>query len=95
MAQFSMEIMRLTGSVLRGNQHPSLNTPGKRALYNNLGQDEVLALKVDEAVKSSRPDSWRGVQAREQLIKAALYKILQDFAEVERVFLIIKAQREY
>ncbi len=22
MAQFSMEIMRLTGSVLRGNQHP-------------------------------------------------------------------------
>lgn len=74
---------------------PSLNTPGKRALYNNLGQDEVLALKVDEAVKSSRPDSWRGVQPREQLIKAALYKLLQDFAEVERVFLIIKAQKEY
>lgn len=74
---------------------PSLNTPGKRALYNNLGQDEELALKVDGAVKASRPDSWRGVQPREQLIKAALYKVLQDFAEVERVFLIIKAQREY
>lgn len=74
---------------------PSLNTPGKRALYNNLGQDEELALKVDEAVKSSRPDGWRGVQPREQQIKAALYKVLQDFAEVERVFLIIKAQKEY
>ena len=74
---------------------PSLNTPGKRALYNNLGQDEELALKVDEAVKSSRPDGWRGVQSREQQVKAALYKILQDFAEVERVFLIIKAQKEY
>jgi type I restriction enzyme R subunit len=74
---------------------PALNTPGKRALYNNLGQDEELALRIDEAVRLSRPDGWRGVQPREQLIKAALYKILQDFAEVERVFLIIKAQREY
>ncbi len=72
-----------------------MNTPGKRALYNNLGQDEHLALKVDEAVKASRPDSWRGVQPREQLIKAALYRVLQDFAEVERVFLIVKAQKEY
>ncbi len=25
-----------------------LNTPGKRALYNNLGKDEALALKIDE-----------------------------------------------
>jgi type I restriction enzyme R subunit len=74
---------------------PTLNTPGKRALYNNLGQDEELALRIDEAVRLSRPDGWRGVQPREQLIKAALYKILQDFAEVERVFLIIKAQKEY
>lgn len=74
---------------------PTLNTPGKRALYNNLGQDEELALRIDEAVRRSRPDGWRGVQPREQLIKAELYKILQDFAEVERVFLIIKAQKEY
>ncbi len=54
-----------------------------------------LALKIDAAVKRVRPDGWRGVQAREQIIKAALYEILQDEAEVERVFLIIKAQREY
>ena len=54
-----------------------------------------LALKLDDAVKRDRPDAWRGVQAREQVIKEALYKILQDEAEVERIFLIIKAQREY
>ena len=46
-------------------------------------------------MKRVRPDAWRGVQAREQVIKAALYEILQDEAEVERIFLIIKAQREY
>jgi hypothetical protein len=29
------------------------------------------------------------------VIKQALYEVLQDEAEVERVFLIIKGQREY
>jgi type I restriction enzyme R subunit len=46
-------------------------------------------------VKHVRPDGWRGVQSREQVIKAALYDILLDEAEVERIFLIIKAQGEY
>jgi type I restriction enzyme R subunit len=81
----------------------TLDTPGKRALYNNLKKgggstrDSVLnlALTIDETVKQVRPDGWRGVQARERVIKAALYGILQDVAEVERVFLIIKAQKEY
>jgi type I restriction enzyme R subunit len=72
-----------------------LNTPGKRALYNNLNQNEELALKIDETVKKTRPDGWRGVQAREQVIKQALYSVLQDVSEVERIFLIIKAQKEY
>jgi type I restriction enzyme R subunit len=72
-----------------------LDTPGKRALYNNLGRDADLALRVDDAVRAVRPDGWRGVQAREQVIKAALYGVLKDKAEVERVFLIVKAQAEY
>jgi len=72
-----------------------LNTPGKRALWNNLGQDEALALKIDTAVREMRPDGWRGVPPREQTIKAALYDIMHDVAEVERIFAVIKAQREY
>jgi type I restriction enzyme, R subunit len=67
----------------------SLDTPGNRALYNNLNRDEALALKIDEVVKQIKPDGWRGIQAREQVIKAALYGVLQDVAEVERIFLII------
>lgn len=73
----------------------SLDTPGKRALYNNLGHNEDLALRIDRAVLRRRPDAWRGVQARESLIKSALYDVLQDVAEVERIFVIVKAQREY
>ena len=89
-----------------------LNTPGRRALYNNLKQQAPagvvnraaapslndvldLAIRIDNVVKHIRPDDWRGVQAREQVIKSGLYGVLQDVGEVERIFLIIKAQSEY
>ena len=95
-----------------------LNTPGRRALYNNLKLDRVgnvdlelsndpssyegvqdnkllLALKIDEAVLRVRPDAWRGVKAREQVIKRAIYEVLQDEDAVERLFLVIERQREY
>lgn len=73
----------------------ALDTPGKRALYNNLNHNEELALKVDAAIRTRRPDGWRGVQSRELVIKRALYDTVGDDAEVERIFPIIKAQREY
>ena len=72
-----------------------LSTPGKRALYNNLSQNEELALKIDETVKKTRPDGWRGYQPKENTIKAALLPLLGNEAEVERIFLIVKAQKEY
>jgi type I restriction enzyme R subunit len=54
-----------------------------------------LALKIDAEVTRVRPYGRSGVQARENVIKAALYEILKDETEVERIFVIIKAQREY
>jgi type I restriction enzyme, R subunit len=73
-----------------------LNTPGKRALYNNLNKNEALALQIDETVRRVRPNAFRGNQAKENVIKAALFPLLgSDRAEVERIFLIIKAQQEY
>ncbi|MGB4227258.1 MAG: HsdR family type I site-specific deoxyribonuclease [Candidatus Dechloromonas phosphoritropha] len=61
------------------------------------GSDELLklALRIDEAVKHIRPDGWRGIQAKENVIKKALYGILQNFDAVERIFLIIRQQTEY
>jgi len=59
--------------------------------------DQVLelSLKIDEAVKHVRSDDWRGIEPRERVIKHALYQILPDEKEVERIFIIIKAQKEY
>jgi type I restriction enzyme R subunit len=92
------QIAELAAKVQAGQAEDTpeaLNTPGRRALYNNLGQNEALALRIDEVIKKTRPDGWRGIQAREQVIKAALYGVLPDENEVERIFLIIKQQTEY
>lgn len=54
-----------------------------------------MALRLDAAVKRQRPNAWRGVLAKEQVIKAALFHELQDEAAVERIFPVVKAQPEY
>ena len=97
--EFLAKIADLARKVQAGHADDTpaaLDTPGKRALYNNLGQTEAVALAVDMTVKSVRPDGWRGHQAKENAIKFALLPLLNnDENEVERVFLIIKAQTEY
>ena len=86
---------------------PDLNTPGRRAIFNWLKAwtPEVAAepgpgaldraLMLDAAIKRERSDGWRGVLAREQEIKRAMYNVLGQEAAVEALFPIIKQQREY
>jgi len=97
--EFLQKIGDLATQVQSGKAESTpvaLDTPGKRALFNNLGKDEALALKIDAEVKRVRPDGFRGSQAKENIIKRALLTLLgNDVAEVERIFAIIKAQSEY
>lgn len=73
----------------------SLDTQAKRALYNALNQNEGQALSIDEAVRRVKQAAWRGVDAKENIIKGEIWKILKDVSEVERVFKIIEQQNEY
>lgn len=79
-----------------GDETPEqIDTPGLRALYSNLDNNQELAMRIDQAIRRVRPDGWRGILAKEQAIKQALFDELQDVDEVERIFLIVKQQREY
>jgi type I restriction enzyme R subunit len=62
-----------------------------------LPADQALdrALQLDSAIKSRRPDGWRGVLAKEQMVKQAMFDVLQDINEVNRLFPIVFAQKEY
>ncbi len=89
------EIVRKTDAGHPDDTPERLDTPGKRALYNNLNEDEELALRIDAEVKAVRPDGWRGVQAKERVIQKALYEIFGDTDLVDKVFSILKANPEY
>jgi len=96
--EYLKQIGKLAKNVGAGHSEDapvSLDTPGKRALYNNLYQNEELAINIDNTIKENRPDDWRGIKPREQRIKSDLFRVLKDESEVERIFLIIKAQKEY
>src|SRR5213080_3236119 len=58
--QYLASIVELAGQVQNpasGMTYPkSLNTHGKRALYNNLGNDEQLAIVVDAAIQRKKKD---------------------------------------
>ncbi len=89
------ELAKRVGNGTAADTPAQLDTRGRRALYNNLGGDLGLALKVDTAVRESRPDGWRGVHSREQAVKRALYDVLQNETEVERIYNVIWQQAEY
>ncbi len=95
---YLQEIARLIGTVnagQEGDRPATIRTEGQRALYNSLGMNAELAVRIDERVKQVRPADWRGVHAREQEIKAAIYDILGDETETEAIFAVIFHQREY
>lgn len=66
-----------------------------RSLYDNNGYDEQLAIRLHNAVMSSKCDQFRNNCVKENRIKSALFVILKDKSEVERVFKIIVEQEEY
>lgn len=108
------EIAALAIKVSAGQENDSpkqLDTPGKRALFNNLvdalpvnlvadtenpeEQALALTLEIDKVILDVRSDDWRGNHAKEQIIKSALYEEIKDVATLERVFQIIVQQKEY
>lgn len=66
-----------------------------RALFDNCGENETLALALDKAVRESKQADFRHNEFKERRIKQALYKVLKDKDEVERVYNIVVEQGEY
>jgi len=89
------ELAKRVKNLTRDDLPAGIKTNAQRALYRNLGKSEKLAVLVDAAVYGSRHADWQGNPPKENLIKMAIYKVLKDKAEVERIFQIVKQQNEY
>lgn len=66
-----------------------------RAFYDNFGEDEVLAIRLNNAVLSSKMERFRNNPVKENRIKRALFQVLNDDELVERAYKIIIEQEEY
>lgn len=77
------------------NSYPeSIKTPGMRALYDNLGQNEYLAIRAHEVIKKNAIVGFRDSRMKQKKIIRALAKLLGDEMAL-KIYDIIKLHDEY
>jgi type I restriction enzyme R subunit len=84
--EYLKKIAKIVQQVNEGKTEDTpeeIKTSAQKALYNNLGKDETLALLVDEAVLRSKRDGFRGNLAKEREIKFAIYNTLKGYSRGE------------
>lgn len=90
------ELARKVKQPHSGQSYPaSLDTGAKRALYDNLGKSEQLALAVDAAIQATRKDGWRGNKIKERELRNAVKAVLDDDEQLAGVMELIRNQAEY
>ncbi|NLJ19446.1 HsdR family type I site-specific deoxyribonuclease [Globicatella sulfidifaciens] len=72
-----------------------INSGGKQALYDNLDQDESLALALHEDLMQTKPDGWRGNRIKERKVLFAIKRHVKDNEKTQEIFKIIEEQGEY
>ncbi|BEJ36023.1 restriction endonuclease [Citrobacter freundii] len=74
----------------------SIDTLAKKALFDNLGQDEVLVTKIDTAVRHTKKADWYGDRFKEREISFAIAEEIKGYSvTVADVMALVKAQKEY
>lgn len=77
------------------NSYPeSIKTPGMRALYDNLGQNEYLAIRAHEVIKENALIGFRDNRLKQRKLIKALAKLLGD-EMAQKIYDIIKLHDEY
>jgi type I restriction enzyme, R subunit len=91
------ELIELVKQMNEGaNNYPaSIDTPGKRALYDNIGKDEVLVQKIYDTVKAKAQVNWRTVDLRRRLLKREVKQVLPEGVDIDFVMSIIAANGEF
>jgi type I restriction enzyme R subunit len=97
--QYLAKIVALTKRVQNPageSDYPkSLNSPAKRALFDNLGRDEELAIALDVEICQTKKDDWRGNKFKEKEVRIAIRKHLKNEALINPIFELVKNQSEY
>lgn len=75
---------------------PAINTPARRALYDNIAQDAAWVVCLDAAVLQNKPDDWANSPMKTKQLLKALRPLLQEkVADEAAVIELIKQQEAY
>jgi type I restriction enzyme R subunit len=103
-AEYLKRIARIVKGIgsnsLSGSYPKAINSNARRALYDNLDNNEPLALKVHQYVEENKPDGWRGNKIKEKQVRFAIKKAMTEFGfgdenRINEVFDLVKNQDEY
>lgn len=98
------EIISLSGKVKKPNKtndYPTpINTNAKRALFDNLGRNEAMAVELDNKILTTKKDGWRDNIQKSKAVRNAITEVLKKYSieddnEVHRIFDLVKNQRDY
>ena len=97
--EYLKRIVELTSAAYRPSNNFSypktLDTQAKRSLYDNLGQDEELALKINDAVLTHKQDEWQNNHFKRKLLRNAVQSELSGEQQIGDVMKLIEEQEEY
>jgi type I restriction enzyme R subunit len=91
------ELARKIADPNLGGEYPeTMNTAGKRALYEFLLKDEGLVIEVDKAIRASAQDGWRANRMKIRRVNRAVKAVLgdRDF-DVDELIELVKVNVEY
>ena len=99
--EYLEKIRELSRKVIRpeqtaANYPPSMDSNPKRAFYDNFGQDELLATKIDTAIRYTKKADWVGDRFKEREIANAVREETTGYeVDILGVMELAKAQKEY
>jgi len=74
----------------------SMDTSAKRALYDNLGEDELLVTKIDAAIRFTKKADWVGDRFKEREVANAVRQEAEDYdVDIQQVMKLARTQKEY
>ncbi|MBK5944756.1 type I restriction endonuclease subunit R [Halorhodospira halophila] len=103
--EYLQQVVQLARDVTQGqgttDYPPGIDSPARKSLYDNLGQDAELAVTLDSEIRQVKRADWRGNPFKERRVRNAIESVLKghDSAnagfDVDAVLELVKAQNDY
>ena len=89
------EIMRQAQAGSGITYPAAMDSPGRRALFDNLGKNEGRAARIDEIVRTNALDGFRGNPMKQRKLRQALADEFDSEAELDAILKIVAQHDEY